>query len=46
MSSILDKNGDISEEGIVIEPYEMMKVFSDDNPRPGHAVLKNDDVKW
>ena len=46
LSSIRDKNGDISEAGIVIEPYGMMKVFSDDNPRPGYAVMKNDDVKW
>lgn len=44
--SILDRNGEISEKGITIEPYELMKVFSDDNPRPGYAILKNDDVKW
>lgn len=46
LSSITDENGEISEEGITIEPYETMKVFSDENPRPNYAVLKNDDVIW
>lgn len=46
LSVILDKNGNISEEGVVIEPYDIMKVFSDENPRPDYAVMKNDDVKW
>jgi hypothetical protein len=46
LSAILDKNGEISEKGIVIEPYETMKVFSEKNPLPEYAVLKNDDVKW
>ncbi len=46
LAAIQDKNGNISEEGIVIEPYETMKVFSASNPFPKNAVLKNDDVKW
>lgn len=46
LAAIQDKNGEISEEGIVIEPYETMKVFSESNPLPKYAVLKNDDVKW
>lgn len=46
LSAIQDKNGEITENGIVIEPYEKMKVFSASNPVPGYAVLKNDDVKW
>lgn len=46
LKAIQDKNGEISENGIVIEPYEKMKVFSPSNPVPGYAVLKNDDVVW
>jgi dienelactone hydrolase len=46
LAAIQDKNGEISEEGIVIEPYDTMKVFSESNPLPKYAVLKNDDVKW
>jgi hypothetical protein len=46
LSNILDDKGEISEEGIVIEPYEKLVVFSEKNPRPPYAVLYNDDVKW
>lgn len=46
LAAIQDKNGEISEEGNVIEPYEIMKVFSATNPLPKYAILKNDDVKW
>ena len=46
LASIQDKNGEITEEGITIEPYEKMKIFSKSNPLPNYAVLKNDDVKW
>ena len=46
LSAIQDKNGEITEKGIVIEPYEKMKVFSETNPLPKYSVLKNDDVKW
>lgn len=46
LKAITTKNGDITEEGIVIEPYEKMKVFSDANPRPDYAILTNDAVKW
>ncbi|HPE77520.1 MAG TPA: acetylxylan esterase [Draconibacterium sp.] len=46
LSAIQDENGNITEKGIVIEPYETMKVFSSSNPLPKNAVLKNDDVKW
>jgi dienelactone hydrolase len=46
LAAIQDKNGEISEEGNVIEPYETMKVFSATNPLPKYAILKNDDVKW
>lgn len=46
LTAILDENGEVNEKGIVIEPYEKMNVFSASNPRPGYAVLTNDDVKW
>jgi hypothetical protein len=46
LSVIQDNNGEITEEGIEIEPYEKMKVFSVANPIPDYAVLSNDDVKW
>jgi len=46
LKAVTDKTGEITEEGIVIEPYEQMKVFSDKNPRPDYAVLKNDAVRW
>ncbi len=46
LKNIQDVNGEISEEGVVIEPYEMMKVFSEKKPLPGYAVLNNDGVEW
>ncbi|SHF98952.1 Acetyl xylan esterase (AXE1) [Mariniphaga anaerophila] len=46
LEAITDKNGEIAEAGIVIEPYEKLKAFSVANPRPGYAVLTNDGVKW
>ena len=44
--AILTPAGEINEDDIVIEPYDMLKVFSDMNPRPAHAVLSNDSVVW
>lgn len=46
LDAIADKNGEITEQEIVVEPYESMKVFSEKNPRPAHAVLTNNDVIW
>jgi dienelactone hydrolase len=46
LKAIQDKNGEITETGITIEPYELMKVFSPSNPISDNAVLKNDDVQW
>ncbi|MCK4748853.1 MAG: acetylxylan esterase [Bacteroidales bacterium] len=42
------RNEDLSynEEGIIIEKYEQMKVFSKTNPLPAHAVKSNDQVVW
>ncbi len=44
--SVIDQYGNISEEGIVIEPYEKLVVFSEKNPPPGHAIKSNDLVVW
>jgi uncharacterized protein len=46
LNAVKDTDGNITEEGIVIESYDLMKVFSGANQRPSHAVLSNDDVKW
>jgi uncharacterized protein len=46
LKAVTDEKGEITEEGIFIETYEQMRVFSDTNPRPDYAVLKNDAVTW
>lgn len=46
LNAILDKDGNITEEGIVIEPYEKLVVFGPDNPLPTYAVKSNDLVVW
>ncbi len=46
LQAILDKNGNITEEGNVIEPYEKLVVFGPGNPLPPYAVKSNDLVKW
>jgi dienelactone hydrolase len=46
LKAITDENGKITEDGVVIEPYEKLNVFSKTNPRPDYAVLNNDDVNW
>lgn len=46
LGAVTDETGEITEKGIEIESYEMLKVFSETNPRPDYAVLKNDNVLW
>jgi uncharacterized protein len=46
LAAVTDENREITEKGIEIEPYEILKVFSENNSRPDYAVLTNDDVKW
>ncbi len=46
LNAITGTDGNITEEGIVIETYDLMKVFSGTNHRPSNAVLSNDEVKW
>ena len=37
-SQVSDQNGNFNEEGIPIEPREMLHVFDKDHPRPDHAL--------
>lgn len=46
LSMIVDENGNLSEEGNVIEPYEAFRIFSDENPLPEYAAKNNDEVVW
>ena len=46
LKSITGSGGELSEEGVVIESYDQMKVFSPSNQRPAYAILTNDDVNW
>ncbi len=46
LSVLTEKNGEMTEKGIVVEPYKKLEVFSESYPRPGYAVLTNDAVKW
>jgi uncharacterized protein len=46
LQAIRDEYGNISEEGVRIEPYEDLVVFSKNNPLPPHAIKSNDMVKW
>lgn len=46
LSVLKDENGNITESENVIETYEKMKVFSDNNPLPEYSVLSNDHGKW
>ena len=46
LSILTERNGEITEKGIVVEPYKKLEVFSESYPRPGYAVLTNDAVKW
>jgi dienelactone hydrolase len=46
LSAIQNNDGEIDESGVAIESYEELKVFSDKNPLPKYAILRNDKVKW
>lgn len=46
LKAVLDENGEIAENDIVIEPYEKMKVFSVSNPLPDYVVKTNDGAVW
>lgn len=46
LKAIQNEDLSFNEEGITIEKYEQMKVFSETNPLPANAVKSNDDVVW
>lgn len=46
LSVLLNQNGQITESGIVTEPYEALKVFSESHPRPDYAILSQHKVRW
>src|SRR5690554_3082825 len=46
LNAVTGEDGEIDEQGLVVEPYENMKVFTEANHRPLHAVLSNDAVRW
>ncbi|MCG8310826.1 MAG: acetylxylan esterase [Cytophagales bacterium] len=43
---VRDDNGNITEEKVVIEPYDKFRMFNDSNPLPLHIVKSNDGVTW
>jgi hypothetical protein len=43
---IKNENGYFNEDNITIEPYQQLKVFSDNMPLPNSAIQNNDDVVW
>lgn len=46
VTKAVDANGNLLEEGIVIEEQEALYPFDDKNPFPKHGVRNNDDVIW
>jgi uncharacterized protein len=46
LGAIQNEDGSIDESGIAFESYEDLKVFSEENPLPDHAILRNDLVIW
>jgi uncharacterized protein len=46
LSKIKDRKGNITEEKVKIEPYEMLVIFNDKFPVPKHAIRSNDGVIW
>ncbi len=47
LAEVLDGQGCIDEDSVVIEPREKLYVFTPDHPRPAHAVApKTTDLPW
>jgi len=46
LQAIKDRDGNLTEVGIVIEPYDKLVVFNKENPLPSYTIKKNDQVKW
>jgi uncharacterized protein len=43
---VVNPDGSLNENGIVIEPQETLYVFDDQNPLPEHALMHNDEIEW
>jgi len=46
LDKVTTDEGTISEEGIVIETRDQLRVFNDQNPLPVHAIKSNEGIKW
>jgi hypothetical protein len=46
LSKAMDPDGNLLEDGIVIEEIEALYPFDEEHPLPGHAILTNDEVIW
>jgi dienelactone hydrolase len=46
LNKIKDANGNITEEGVVIEEQQDMYVFNEEYPFPEHGKKSNDEVEW
>jgi dienelactone hydrolase len=46
LADVIDGNGTIDEDSIVIEPKANLYVFNQDHPRPANAVGPKDDLPW
>lgn len=46
ISVITGIDGKLTEEGLVVEPYESFRIFSGKNPMPDYTVKNNDHVRW
>jgi uncharacterized protein len=46
LSKVLNKDGSLNEQGIVIEDQKTLYCFDEKHPFPENAIKNNDDVKW
>jgi len=46
LADVLDRNGSIDEDSVVIEPKDKLYVFDQNHPRPAHAVDPNAELPW
>jgi dipeptidyl aminopeptidase/acylaminoacyl peptidase len=46
LADVIDGNGSIDEDSIVIEPKDSLYVFNQDHPRPANAVDPKADLPW
>lgn len=46
LAKVMDSDGNVNEEGIVIEDQEILYPFDDEAVFPDHGIRHNDDVVW